>query len=326
MAAPIWIRESDIRLDLHETISLLRAAMMREAHGAAIAMDKTHAQWDGGNMHSIGAVFADRGLLGVKSWAHTAKGATPLELVWDAETGKLLAIIEAFAMGQLRTAGMAGLATDILAALDADEMTIYGTGKQALAQVAAVRAVRPLKRLNIYGRDAARRAQFQSRVEDEINLATALHDDPAEAAKGASIITLITRAKEPFLDAGTPERGAHINAMGAITPERQEFDEALLERCSCIAVDSISQARALSAEFIKASRKSPLELAPLHRLVVENSHRPPDADLTLFKSWGLRTSRWRRKFCVWRANAMSARRCRNPLPYLCLLPLCEDRS
>ena len=37
--------------------------MMREAHGAAIAMDKTHAQWDGGNMHSIGAVFADRGLL-----------------------------------------------------------------------------------------------------------------------------------------------------------------------------------------------------------------------------------------------------------------------
>ena len=168
MAAPIWIRESDIRLDLRETISLLRAAMMREAQGGAIAMDKTHAQWDGGNMHSIGAVFADRGLLGVKSWAHTAKGATPLELVWDAENGKLLAIIEAFAMGQLRTAGMAGLATDILAAPDADEMTIYGTGKQALAQVAAVNTVRPLKRLHIYGRDPARRAQFLSRVENEL--------------------------------------------------------------------------------------------------------------------------------------------------------------
>ena len=287
MAAPIWIRESDIRLDLRETISLLRAAMTREAHGAAIAMDKTHAQWDGGNMHSIGAVFADRGLLGVKSWAHTANGATPLELVWDAENGKLLAIIEAFAMGQLRTAGMAGLATDILAAPDADEMTIYGTGKQALAQVAAVRVVRPLKRLNIHGRDAARRAQFQSRVESELKLKSALHDDPVEAARGASIITLITRAKEPFLGAAVPERGTHINAMGAITPERQEFDESLVERCSCIAVDSVPQARRLSTEFIKASRKGPLPLVPLHRLVVENRHRPAHADLTLFKSLGV---------------------------------------
>ncbi len=253
MVAPIWIRESDIRLDLRETISLLRAAMMREAQGAAIAMEKTHAQWDGGNMHSIGAVFADRGLLGVKSWAHTAKGATPLELVWDAENGKLLAIIEAFAMGQLRTAGMAGLATDILALPDADEMTIYGTGKQALAQVAAVNTVRPLKRLHIYGRNQARRAQFQSRAETELKLATALHDDPANAAKGARIITLVTRAKEPFLDAAMPERGTHINAMGAITPERQEFDSALFDRCSMIAVDSVAQAKALSAEIIIAA-------------------------------------------------------------------------
>jgi ornithine cyclodeaminase len=285
--APIWIRESDIRLDLRETISLLRAAMMREAHGAAIAMDKTHAQWDGGNMHSIGAVFADRGILGVKSWAHTAKGATPLELVWDAENGKLLAVIEAFAMGQLRTAGMAGLATDMLAAPDADEMTIYGTGKQALAQVAAVQVVRPLKRLNVYGRDAARRVQFRSRVENELKLVAALHDNVGDAAKDSSIITLITRAKEPFLDAAMPHRGAHINAMGAITPERQEFDEALLERCSCIAVDSVSQAHALSAEIITASRKGPLPLVPLHRLVVDNSRRPQDADLTLFKSLGV---------------------------------------
>jgi ornithine cyclodeaminase/alanine dehydrogenase-like protein (mu-crystallin family) len=224
-------------------------------------------------------------LLGVKSWAHTAKGATPMELVWDAENGKLLAIIEAFAMGQLRTAGMAGLATDILAAPDANEMAIYGTGRQALAQVAAVHAVRPLKRLHIYGRDAARRAQFRSRVESELGLETALHDDPADAARGAQIITLITRAKQPFFGAAMPERGAHINAMGAITPERQEFDEALLARCSCVAVDSVSQANALSAEIIKSAGGT--LLTPLSTLVAQKAHRPADADLTLFKSLGV---------------------------------------
>jgi ornithine cyclodeaminase len=285
MAAPIWIRESDIRLDLRETISLLRAAMLRESHGAAITMEKTHAQWPGGNMHAIGAVFTDRAVLGVKSWAHTAKGATPLELLWDAENGKLLAIIEAFAMGQLRTAGMAGLATDILAEPDASEMAIYGTGKQALAQVAAVHSVRPLKRLAIYGRDAGRREQFKARVEDALGIRSTLHNDPAEAARSAQILTLITRAREPFLSAAMPERGTHINAMGAITPERQEFDEALLSRCTCIAVDNVAQANALAAEIIKA-RPAP-QLTPLHQLVAKNARRTDGADLTLFKSLGV---------------------------------------
>jgi ornithine cyclodeaminase len=284
MTAPLWIRESDIRLGLPETIALLRAAMIREGHGAAIAMDKTHAQWAGGNMHAIGAVFTDRGILGVKSWAHTSKGATPLELIWDAETGKLLAIIEAFAMGQLRTAGMAGLATDLLADEAASEMTIFGTGKQALAQVAAVDCVRPLKRLHIYGRDAGRKMAFRARVERDLGLATTLHDAPDVAAKSGAVITLITRAKEPFLGAAMPVAGTHINAMGAITPERQEFDETLLARCTCIAVDSVSQARALSAEIIKADTP---QLVPLHALVMDGARRPANADLTVFKSLGV---------------------------------------
>ena len=287
MTAPLWIRESDIRLGLRDAIALLRAAMLREANGAAINMDKTHAQWDGGNMHAIGAVFADRGLLGVKSWAHTPKGATPLELVWDAETGKLLAIIEAFAMGQLRTAGMSGLATEILAADGADELAVCGTGKQALAQVAAVQAVRPLSRVKIFGRDADRRTRFAARVKSELGLSAETFGDVGEAVKSAPIVTLITRSREPFLHAAMPARGAHINAAGAITPERQEFDSALFDRCACVAVDSVAQARKLSAEIIEADSRQKLDLVPLSRLVAGKAKRPVAADLTLFKSLGV---------------------------------------
>src|SRR5262249_52393281 len=142
VSAPIWIGEKDVQLDLGRAIALLRKAMTRQAAGAARNMEKTHVAWDGGTLHAIGAIFTDTSLLGVKTWAHTPKGATPLEILWDAETGKLLAVIEAFAMGQLRTAGMAGLATDCLAARDADVFAICGTGKQSMAQVAAVKAVR----------------------------------------------------------------------------------------------------------------------------------------------------------------------------------------
>ena len=290
MSGPIWIRESDIyQLTFAHVIPLLRKAMIREASGNARNMEKTHVQWNGGTMHAIGAVFADTGVLGVKTWAHTAKGATPLEILWDAETGKLLAIIEAFAMGQLRTAGMAGFATDCLADRQADVLAICGTGKQALAQVAAVATVRRLRRVNVFGRDPGRRKAFATRVVDQLKLATEEYDDVGEAVSTATVVTLITRSNEPFLTAEMPRRGAHINAMGAITPERGEFEPRLLDRCSVVAVDSVGQARALSAELIAAwgQREAPASLRPLSQVVAACLSRPADADLTLFKSLGV---------------------------------------
>jgi len=292
VSAPLWIRESDVRLSLAESIGHLRAAMTRKATGAALNMQKTHAQWPGGNMHAIGAVFRDTGILGVKAWAHTPKGATPLELLWDCENGKLLAVIEAFAMGQLRTAGIAGVATDCLADGQADLLAICGTGKQALAQVAAVKSVRALKSVHIYGRDPSRRALFAGRVRRELEVNAQEFDDVALAVKSAPVITLITRASQPFLAADAPPKGSHINAMGAITPERQEFSPTLLDRCSVVAVDSVATAKELASELVAAWRgdfERP-ELHELDELVASNVRRPPAADLTLFKSLGVGVS------------------------------------
>jgi ornithine cyclodeaminase len=287
MTAPIWIGERDVQLDLPRSIHLLRNAMQRQHAGKAKNMEKTHVAFEGGNMHAIGAVFSDAGLLGVKTWAHTPKGATPLEILWDAGTGKLLAVIEAFAMGQLRTAGMAGLATDCLAREDADSFTICGTGKQAMAQVAAVAAVRKLRSIAVYGRDAARCNAFAAKITDTFTIPAAGHDDVTTAVKDAAIITLITRAKEPFLAADMPASGTHINAMGAITPERGEFASNLLDRCAVVATDSIGQAKALASELIAAWGDDFHKAQPLSDIVAAGSGRPSAADLTLFKSLGV---------------------------------------
>ncbi|MHB8528591.1 MAG: ornithine cyclodeaminase family protein [Caulobacteraceae bacterium] len=285
MTEPLWISERDVQLSLADAIKLVRKAVLREAAGNAKNMDKTHVQWTGGDLHAIGAVFTDVGVLGVKCWAHTPRGATPIELLWDADTGALLAVIEAFAMGQLRTAAMAGLATDLLAAPDADVMAICGTGKQALAQVAAVSAVRSIRRVQVFGRDAGRRDALAGRIEHELGIASESFDDVRAAVAGAPVITLITRAAAPFLAADMPERGAHINAMGAITQERREFETALLGRCALVAVDSISQARALASELGGAD--CPPTLRPIGELIAANRGRPARADLTLFKSLGV---------------------------------------
>src|SRR5713226_5652882 len=173
--SPLWISEADVAamMDIGDAIKALEKALSAEARGEANNMVKTHVAWgDGSTLHAIGAVFPKEEFAGTKTWAHTKGGATPLLILFDSETGSLKAIIEAFALGQLRTASASGVATNLLAAKDADDFAIIGTGKQAMTQVAAVLAVRSIKRIRVFGRNEERRANFAERVKKEFQLET----------------------------------------------------------------------------------------------------------------------------------------------------------
>jgi ornithine cyclodeaminase/alanine dehydrogenase-like protein (mu-crystallin family) len=242
MSAPLWISEAEVvsLIDMAGAIGALVRGLALEAGGGAQNMVKTHALWNGHNtLHAIGATVPGAGFVGTKTWAHTEGGATPLLILFDCDDGSLKAVIEAFALGQLRTGGISGVATRMLAAPDADDMALIGTGKQAIAQLAAVAAVRKLRRVRVFGRDAERRAAFVARVRRTLDLPAEEAVSIEAAVAGASIVTLVTRATTPFLTAAMVARGAHINAVGAITPERAEFAADLLGRCGVVAVDEV---------------------------------------------------------------------------------------
>src|SRR5258707_1825298 len=165
-------------------------------------MVKTHVEFDeGSTLHAIGATFPQDGFAGTKTWAHTKGGATPLLILFDSHDGALKAVIEAFALGQMRTAAASGVATKWLAADAAAEFAIVGTGKQALPQVAAVLAVRPVKQIRIFGRNRERLDAFVARVSQEFEVNATAAESNAEALDGASVITVVTRATEPIVTA-----------------------------------------------------------------------------------------------------------------------------
>src|SRR5262249_61751874 len=98
--------------------------------------------------HATGAVFEGADVFGTKTWGNTSEGgSTPLLILWNATSAKLWAIIEARALVQMRTGAMSAIATQWMSARVADDFTIIGSGKQALTQVAAVAAARPLRRV-----------------------------------------------------------------------------------------------------------------------------------------------------------------------------------
>ena len=99
--APRWISEADVVQLMHlgEAIDALGRGLIEEAAGSARNMEKTAAHWGASsNMHAIGAVFEGAGVFGTKTWGNTPAGSTPLLLLWNASTAKLLAIIEARAL------------------------------------------------------------------------------------------------------------------------------------------------------------------------------------------------------------------------------------
>jgi ornithine cyclodeaminase len=292
VSAPLWITEADVvgLMHLPAAIVALEEGLKLEAAGAAQNMAKTHATFGKGDtLHAIGATFEGAGFVGTKTWAHTEGGATPLLILWDAHTGALKAIIEAFALGQMRTGAMSGVATKWMAAPDADDFALIGTGKQAMTQLAAVAAVRPLQRVRVFGRDAEKRGRFAAAALKHgfpVREATSV----AEAVEGATIVTLVTRARSPILNAAMLSRSTHLNAIGAIVPEREEFSQDLFPRVGLVAADDVGTTRKLSKEFrdfYGQSDEAWRTVVPISRLVARGEPRPKDCDISIFKAMGM---------------------------------------
>ena len=210
-------------------------------------------------------------------------------MLFDTGDGRLLAVIEAFALGQLRTGAISGIATHRLARADAAVLGIVGAGRQAMAQVAAVVAARPIREVRVFSLHAESREALARRVQEELGVRAVAADGLEGATASADVVTLVTRATEPFLRDPHLAPGTHVNAVGAITLDRAEFDPALLGRCDVIACDSVSQARALSRELREHFGPDDAAWDPVRSLaeLVAGGHtRPEHADLTLFKAMG----------------------------------------
>jgi alanine dehydrogenase len=293
MAAPLWITEADVvsLMPLSEAVGALERILRLEAAGAAENMPKAHLMVGANDaMHAIGGAVAGAGICGTKTWVNVKGQSQTVLVLFSLEDGRLRAVIEATALGQTRTAAMTGLGTKLLAPAEADELTVIGSGKQALPQKAAVAAVRKLRRVRVYSRRAEAREAFAASVRTELGLECVASPSLEAAVKDAPIVTLITNATEPFFTAAMAARGSHVNAMGAIVPARAEFTQDLFPRCGVIAVDTLAGVRELSREFrdrFGSDEAAWRAVTPVSALVANGATRTRDCDVTLFKAMGM---------------------------------------
>lgn len=287
----IWLSESQVAalVDINAAFEALRTGFVDEAAGKASSVNKALGILPTGTIHALGSMMPARGYAGFKTWAHTSAGATAIFSLFDARNGRLLAVLEAATMGQIRTAAVSGLAADVLAARDADELAVIGTGAQALTQVAAVAAVRRLRALRVYSPTAEHRAAFVKRARDNFGFEVRDCDSLEAAIRGAPIVTLITRTRQPFLHAEMVAKGALVIAAGAILPANAEFFPDVLDRAGSIVVDNLSNAQFASRELIDyfgSEGRDWERVLTLGAVLADPTRIGAGGDLRLFKPMG----------------------------------------
>ncbi|KRB82202.1 ornithine cyclodeaminase [Sphingomonas sp. Root710] len=287
----VWLTEAQVAalVDLNDAMAALRTGFIEEAEGRAKAVDKALGQWPGGAMHALGSMSPGQHYAGFKTWVHTDKGATAIFSLFDTRDGQLLAVLEAATLGQIRTSAVSGLAADVLAAPGADEMALIGTGAQALTQVAAVAAVRPLRRLRVYSPTADKRAAFVEKARAQFGFEVIDSPSLDDAVRDVPIVTLITRASAPFLDAGLLSPGVLLIAAGAILPANAECLPNVLERSTGIYVDSLRNAQLNSRElreYFGEDGDGWKAVRTLGALLSEGGALLADRDITMFKPMG----------------------------------------
>lgn len=291
-----YLSEADVVsvLDMPRAIDSLAATLALQGRGLARNVPKALATWgDGTSMHALGSVVQGTGgVCGFKSWVHTRQGGGSVFTLFDAERGTLLAVIEARALGMLRTAAITGLATRMLAPETAQHAALIGTGPQAVTQLAALAAVRKLQSIRVYSPTPEKRAEFvrQAQARYEFPIVEAITLDRALA--GAEIVTLITRAEHPFVNAAALRDCRHLNAVGAILPAKAEFTQDVFELADLVVVDDLENARRGSRELREryGAGDDPWQgVSVLSDLLAGDtgSPRPAKARMTLFKGMGM---------------------------------------
>jgi alanine dehydrogenase len=269
-------------------IDSLRLVLRHESEGTAHNIAKTLATWpDASSAHALGAVDTDEGLVVFKTWVNTPSGAAALASAFDAHDGRILATFEAARFGTLRTSAISAVATDLLADPAADELTIVGTGRQAFGQVDAVASVRSLRRVRVWSPDDDRRRAFAARLQSELGLTAEAVPTPEAATADAPIVTVVTRARDPFLGLDHLAVGAHLNAVGALLPANAELLPDVLPAADVVAVDSVENARRASRELQEHLSTGGEAPTPLADVVVGKVVRPDAPRLTVFKSMGM---------------------------------------
>jgi ornithine cyclodeaminase len=207
------------------------------------------------------------------------------------ENGELLAVVNAAAVTAIRTAAVSGVATRLLAREDAKNLAVIGAGRQGRTHLAAIAAVRSLKRVRVADCVFAQTQKFVAEMSPQYDFPIEAAPNVEAAVRNADIVVTITTSTEPVIRREWISDGAHLNIIGASQPNAREVDGATVA-ASKLFVDRRESTLKESGDYLLALQEGAIgpdhirgEIGDL--LLGSIRGRTSGRDITMFKALGL---------------------------------------
>jgi ornithine cyclodeaminase/alanine dehydrogenase-like protein (mu-crystallin family) len=253
---------------------------------------------DRGMLGNMPGYLADPECFGVKLVSLIPRNKPPehsshlgLVLLFEAEHGCPVALVDAAEITAIRTAAASGLATRLLARPEASDLALLGAGEQARSHLEAMLCVRALRRIRVWARDPGKAHSFAAAEGAKHGVAIESSATVRDAVRDADIICTLTKSREPILEGQWIAPGAHLNVVGSSIATAAEIDTPAVVRARFF-VDCRNSTIHEGGEYLRALRAG--AISPEHILgeIGEvasglKAGRLSAADLTLYKSLGV---------------------------------------
>lgn len=289
----LFLNEADVRqlLTMPLTIEAVEESHKELSLAHAIDIPRQRTRLPQTALHILQGALPGRDAIGYKAYTSNRSGIRFLVHVFSASSGALRVVLEADYLGMMRTGAASGVATRWLARPDAEVLGVFGAGWQAEGNIEAVAAVRKLRKVKVFARNAERLAAFCTRMSDRLEIDVVPGSSPEDTVRGSDIVSTITTASSPLFDAAWVSPGTHINAAGSNSLIRREVGEDVLKVSHPIVVDSVETALKEAGDLLPVLEKGRLSERQLVELgdVILGRHpgRSKPEDITLFESQGM---------------------------------------
>ena len=284
------------RLGHAQGIALVRAAMIALAQGRSRQLLRGILDLGGGDLFGSmpgaldGAGFGAKLVSVFPAAATHGRSHQGVIVLFDRDNGAPACVVDAGEVTAIRTACASAVATDALARADAGTLAILGTGEQAWHHALALRHVRALARIAVWGRDIGKARDLAERISTELGLPARACAEVREATRDADIVCTLTAAAEPILDFDDVAAGSHVNAVGSSHAVPVEIDPRFVARARFIP-DHRQGVLAQGAEFLRAKAlglATDADVGPDigHVLAGDAPGRSDARDITVYKSLG----------------------------------------
>jgi ornithine cyclodeaminase len=226
-----------------EVVQPIRTSVFVGAERAVLALMPAHVPSRAALGSKLVTVFNSNHARGLPSHFATI-------LLFDDQTGALIAVMDGSHITEVRTAAVSAVAVRHLAVKPVRRLTIFGCGVQARSHVRAIAAEVPtLEGIRVWS-PMGEPAKFVEAMRAELPIPVELAASGEAAARGADLCVLVTSSPEPVIQRAWVGAGALVISVGACRRDQREMDPRLVADAR-VFVDSRAAALVESGDIVQ---------------------------------------------------------------------------